>query len=72
MFAIWPGSTLCLFQQAGVLKPIWVLEEVLYLFDRSSNPVNGIVLINPVRAIDSDYYNNSGNEGPITGQFVKH
>lgn len=41
-------------------------NEVLYLYDRSSNPdKRGVVLINSVGVIDSDYYNNSKNEGHI-------
>ena len=43
--------------------------EVLYLYDRSSNPrKKGLVLINSVGVIDGDYYGNPGNEGHI---FVK-
>lgn len=46
-------------------------NEVLYLYDRSSNPrKKGIVLINSVGVIDSDYYNNPDNEGHIMGQFM--
>lgn len=46
-------------------------DEVLYLYDRSSNPrKKGIVLINSVGVIDSDYYNNPDNEGHIMGQFM--
>ena len=38
--------------------------EVLYLYDRSSNPrKKGLVLINSVGVIDGDYYGNPGNEG---------
>ena len=45
-------------------------NEVLFLYDRSSNPrKQGVVLINSVGVIDSDYYNNSGNEGLIMAQF---
>lgn len=45
-------------------------NEVLFLMDRSSNPCKkGIVLINSVGVIDSDYYNNEDNEGHIFGQF---
>lgn len=45
-------------------------DEVLYLYDRSSNPKKkGIVLINSVGVIDSDYYNNESNEGLIFAQF---
>ena len=45
-------------------------DEVLYLFDRSSNPrKRGLVLINSVGVIDHDYYNNPSNEGHIMAQF---
>lgn len=44
--------------------------EILYLFDRSSNPrKKGIVLINSVGVIDGDYYNNEANEGHIFAQM---
>ncbi|HEO7581891.1 TPA: dUTP diphosphatase, partial [Streptococcus agalactiae] len=44
--------------------------EVLYLYDRSSNPrKKGIVLINSVGVIDGDYYNNQVNEGHIFAQM---
>lgn len=44
--------------------------EVLYLYDRSSNPKKkGVVLINSVGVIDADYYNNEDNEGHIFVQF---
>ncbi|MGV3010913.1 dUTP diphosphatase [Streptococcus thoraltensis] len=44
--------------------------EVLYLYDRSSNPrKKGLVLINSVGVIDGDYYNNEGNEGHIFAQM---
>ena len=45
-------------------------DEVLYLFDRSSNPrKRGLILINSVGVIDHDYYNNPSNEGLIMAQF---
>lgn len=45
-------------------------DEVLYLFDRSSNPrKRGLILINSVGVIDHDYYNNPSNEGHIMAQF---
>lgn len=45
-------------------------DEVLKLYDRSSNPLKkGIVLINSVGVIDSDYYGNSENGGMIYGMF---
>lgn len=44
--------------------------EVLYLFDRSSNPrKKGLVLINSVGVIDGDYYGNPVNEGHIFAQM---
>lgn len=53
------------------LKAYMAEDEVLYLYDRSSNPrKKGIVLINSVGVIDSDYYNNSDNEGHIMGQVM--
>ncbi|TWT16162.1 dUTP diphosphatase [Streptococcus sp. sy010] len=45
-------------------------NEVLYLYDRSSNPrKKGLVLINSVGVIDGDYYNNPANEGHIFAQM---
>lgn len=45
-------------------------SEVLFLFDRSSNPrKKGLVLINSVGVIDGDYYNNPSNEGHIFAQM---
>ncbi|AWN62396.1 dUTP diphosphatase [Streptococcus sobrinus] len=44
--------------------------EVLYLYDRSSNPLKkGLVLINSVGLIDGDYYGNPNNEGHIFAQM---
>ena len=44
--------------------------EVLYLYDRSSNPrKKGLVLINSVGVIEGDYYGNPGNEGHIFAQM---
>ena len=41
--------------------------EVLYLYDRSSNPrKKGLVLINSVGVIDGDYYGNPGTDQPVT------
>lgn len=45
-------------------------SEVLYLYDRSSNPrKKGLVLINSVGVIDGDYYGNPDNEGHIFAQM---
>ena len=38
-------------------------NEVLYLYNRSSNPKKGLILANGVGVVDSDYYNNLSNEG---------
>lgn len=52
------------------VKAYMLSDEVLYLFDRSSNPrKRGLVLINSVGVIDHDYYNNPSNEGHIMAQF---
>lgn len=52
------------------VKAYMQTDEVLYLYDRSSNPrKRGLVLINSVGVIDHDYYNNSSNEGIIMAQF---
>lgn len=41
-------------------------DEVLELFNRSSNPKKlGLILANSVGVIDSDYYNNPDNDGEI-------
>lgn len=45
-------------------------DNVLYLYNRSSNPLKrGLVLANSVGVIDADYYNNKANEGEIFGSF---
>ena len=46
-------------------------DNVLLLFNRSSNPLKrNLVVPNGVGVIDSDYYNNDNNEGEIFGQFI--
>lgn len=45
-------------------------DEVLYLYNRSSNPGKlGLVLANGVGVVDADYYGNSGNDGEIMFAF---
>ncbi len=45
-------------------------DEVLYLYNRSSNPKKrGLVLANGVGVIDKDYYGNSDNDGHIMFAF---
>ncbi|MDR0199733.1 MAG: dUTP diphosphatase [Streptococcaceae bacterium] len=53
------------------LKAYMQPGEVLYLYDRSSNPrKKGLVLANSVGVIDADYYNNPSNEGQIYAQMM--
>lgn len=52
------------------VKAQMLQDEVLLLFNRSSNPTKkNLVLINGVGVIDEDYYNNPTNEGEIGFQF---
>ena len=45
-------------------------DQVLLLFNRSSNAAKrGLIVPNGVGVVDSDYYNNHGNEGQIFGLF---
>lgn len=45
-------------------------DEVLYLYNRSSNPKKkGLVLCNSVGVIDADYYGNEDNDGHIMFAF---
>ena len=53
------------------VKAYMLEDEVLFLYDRSSNPrKQGIILTNSVGVIDHDYYNNENNEGHMFGQFT--
>lgn len=46
-------------------------DEVLLLFNRSSNPTKkGLFMLNGVGVIDSDYYDNPDNEGEIGFSFM--
>ena len=41
-------------------------DEVLMLYNRSSNPKkNGLILSNSVGVVDKDYYGNQDNDGHI-------
>ena len=45
-------------------------DEVLYLYNRSSNPKKkGLILANSVGVVDKDYYGNSDNDGHIMFAF---
>jgi dUTP pyrophosphatase len=46
-------------------------DEVLYLYNRSSNPKKkGLILANSVGVIDADYYGNPDNDGHIMFAFI--
>lgn len=52
------------------IKSYMTDDEVLYLYNRSSNPMKkGLVLANSVGIIDSDYYGNPDNDGHIMFAF---
>lgn len=40
-------------------------NEVLLVFNRSSNPGKGLILANGVGVVDSDYFENKDNDGDI-------
>lgn len=45
-------------------------DEALLLFNRSSNPKKkGLIILNGVGVVDSDYYNNPDNEGEMAFVF---
>lgn len=44
-------------------------DEVLYLYNRSSNPKKGLILANGVGVIDADYFENTDNDGEIGFPF---
>lgn len=55
------------------IKAYMADDEVLYLYNRSSNPLKkGLVMANSVGVIDSDYYNNHDNEGQISFAFFNY
>ena len=48
------------------IKAYMDFDEVLYLYNRSSNPKKkGLILANSVGVIDKDYYGNPDNDGHI-------
>ena len=52
------------------IKAYMLDDEVLYLFNRSSNPKKkGLILANSVGVIDKDYYGNPDNDGHIMFAF---
>lgn len=52
------------------IKAYMMGDEVLYLYNRSSNPgKRGLILANSVGVIDKDYYGNPDNDGHIMFAF---
>jgi dUTP pyrophosphatase len=52
------------------LKAYMGEDEVLFLYNRSSNPKKkGLILANSVGVVDSDYYGNPDNDGHIMFAF---
>ena len=52
------------------LKAYMEDDEVLYLYNRSSNPKKkGLILANSVGVVDKDYYGNPDNDGHIMFAF---
>ena len=52
------------------LKAYMQDDEVLYLYNRSSNPKKkGLILSNSVGVVDKDYYGNPDNDGHIMFAF---
>lgn len=52
------------------IKSVFPSDEMLLLFNRSSNPKKkGLIILNGVGVVDSDYYNNAENEGEMCFVF---
>ena len=52
------------------VKAYFPKDEMLLLFNRSSNPKKkGLVILNGVGVVDSDYVDNPDNEGEMAGLF---
>lgn len=55
------------------IKAYMQADEVLYLYNRSSNPKKkGLILANSVGVIDKDYYGNEDNDGHIMFAFYNN
>ena len=55
------------------VKAYMMEDEVLYLYNRSSNPKKkGLILANSVGVVDADYYGNPDNDGNIMFAFYNN
>lgn len=52
------------------VKAIFSEDEVLYLYNRSSNPKRGLILANGTGVVDFDYAFNEDNDGAIMFPFL--
>ncbi len=69
-----PEDTVCKSHEITMvktgIKAKFPKNETLLLFNRSSNPKKkGLIILNGVGVVDSDYYGNEDNEGEIAGLF---
>lgn len=69
-----PEDTVCKAHEITMVKTgvkaYFPEDEMLLLFNRSSNPKKkGLIILNGVGVVDADYYNNPDNEGEIAGLF---
>ena len=69
-----PEDTICKSHEITMVKSgvkaYFPDDEVLLLFNRSSNPKKkGLIILNGVGVVDSDYVDSADNEGEIAGLF---
>ena len=69
-----PEDTVCKSHEITMVKSgvkaYFPDDEALLLFNRSSNPKKkGLIILNGVGVVDSDYVDNQDNEGEIAGLF---
>ena len=69
-----PEDTICKSHEITMVKSgvkaYFPDNETLLLFNRSSNPKKkGLIILNGVGVVDSDYVDNPDNEGEIAGLF---
>lgn len=69
-----PEDTICKSKEITLVKTgvkaYFPDDETLLLFNRSSNPKKkGLIILNGVGVVDSDYADNEDNEGEIAGLF---